>query len=146
MRHSLVLIAALLPAAASAQTVQSGQWEIVTTVKEAVIPGAPPGAIAAMKANPKKVSSCLTAAEANRGPEEIMKQNKQCRFTRYSKKAGKLDSQMVCRQADGTMTATSTGSYTPTSFSTTARMVRTGVQKVTITTLAQGKRVGACGK
>ena len=146
MRHSLFLLAALLPAGASAQMVQSGQWEIVTTVKDAVIPGAPPGAVAAMKGKPKKISSCLTAAEANRGPEEIMKQNKQCRFTRYSKKAGKLDSQMVCQQPDGTMTATSTGSFTPTSFTTTAHMVRTGAQKVTMTTLAQGKRVGACGK
>lgn len=148
MRIPIVLIAALamLPSFAVAQTVQSGQWEIVTTIKDAVIPGAPPATVAAMKRQPNRVTRCLTAAEANRGPEDIMKQNKQCRFTRYSKKAGKMDSQMVCKQPDGTMTATSTGRFTATSFSTTAHVVRTGAQSVTMTTLAEGKRVGACGR
>lgn len=145
-RAFLIAAVAMLPATASAQTVKSGQWQIVTTIREARIPGAPLAAIAAMKARPTRVSRCLTAAEANRGPEEIMKQNKQCRFTRYSRKAGKLDSQMVCKQPDGTMTATSAGSFTATGFSTTAHMTRTGVQTVTMTTVAEGKRIGPCAR
>ena len=148
MRYNAVMAGALafLPALAAAQTVQSGQWEIVTTVKEAAIAGAPPATIAAMKATPTKVTRCLTAAEANRGPQDIMKENKQCRFVRYSKKAGRLDAQMVCRQPDGTMTATSTGRFTATSFTTTAHMTRTGARPVTMTTLAEGRRLGACAK
>ena len=123
---------------------QPGQWEIVTTIKSVDMPGAPPQVVQAMKSRPTRISSCLSAEDAARGPQEMMKTNKQCRFTHYLKQAGKIDSQMVCSQSGGTMTATTTGTFSPTGFTSNARMVLTGAQKMTMTATTVGKRVGAC--
>ena len=59
---------------------------------------------------------------------------------------GKLDTQMVCKQASGTMTATSHGSYTATTFAATADIVSTGAQAMKMTAMSSGKLVGACRK
>jgi hypothetical protein len=140
---SFVVLAAS-PALAAAQAVQPGQWDILTTVQSVDMPGAPPQMAAMMKGRPIRVSQCITAADAAKGPQQLMKSNKQCRFTRYSMTGGRLSSEMVCDQGGGTMTATSTGSFTPTSFTTTGRTVMTGAQKMTMTATTVGKRIGAC--
>lgn len=143
MRLSLFLILALLPAAAQAQ-VTPGQWEIVTTVDSMDMPGAPPGIAAMMKGRPIKVRHCLTADEAARGPQEMMKARKECTFSRYAMTGGKLDSVMTCQQGGSTMTATSSGSFTPTDFATTSRTVMTGSHAMTMTAKTIGRRVGDC--
>jgi hypothetical protein len=97
-----------------------------------------------MKGKPIKISHCLTAEEAARGPQEMLKSAKQCHFTRYSMAGGKLDSAMVCEQGGSTTTTTSTGSFTPTSFTSNARSVTTGGQAATLTVTAAGTRVGDC--
>jgi hypothetical protein len=135
---------AAIPALASAEAIQPGQWDIVTTVQSVEMPGAPPQIAAMMKGKPVRVSQCITPADAAKGPQEMMKSNKQCRFTRYSMAGGKLSSEMVCDQRGGTMTATSTGSFTPTGFTATGRTVITGAQKMTLTATTVGKRLGAC--
>ena len=137
-----LLAAALLPAGASAQQVQPGQWEIVTTVRAADLPNG----VKADVGKSTTVRSCLTAAEAVKGPKEMLQGNKQCRMNRYVKKDGKLDSQMVCTQGPSTMTATTKGVFTSTSFSNQAQMVMTGPQKMTMNVTSVGKRIGACGK
>jgi hypothetical protein len=144
--HRIILFAALAatPALAAAQGVQPGQWEILTTVQSIDMPGAPPQVAAMMKGKPIRISQCITAADAAKGPQEMMKSNKQCRFTRYSMVGGKLSSEMVCNQGGGTMTATSSGTFTPTSFTTSGRSVMTGAQKMTLTATTVGKRIGAC--
>lgn len=138
-----VLAAAGLGAPALAQ-VTPGKWEIVTTVNSVDMPGAPPFVANMMKGKPIKVSHCLTPEEAARGPQDMMKARKECTFTRYSMAGGKLDSVMVCQQGGGTMTATSSGSFTPTSFTSSARTVMTGAQQMTMTATAVGTRVGDC--
>ena len=143
MRTVLFLAALALPAAAFAQ-VTPGKWEIVTTVNSVDMPGAPPFVANMMKGKPIKVSHCLTPEEAARGPQEMMKARKECRFTRYSMAGGKLDSVMVCEQGGGTMTATSSGSFTSTGFTATGRSVMTGGAAMTVTTVSTGKRVGDC--
>ena len=143
MRIAVFFAALALPAAAFAQ-VTPGKWEIVTTVTSVDMPGAPPFVAAMMKGKPIKVSHCLTPEEAARGPQDMMKSRKECTFTRYSMAGGKLDSVMVCQQGGGTMTATSTGSFTPTSFTSSGRTVMTGSQPMTLTATAVGTRVGDC--
>ncbi len=145
MRTALFLAALLLPAAAFAQ-VQPGQWEIVTTVSAVDMPGAPPFVANMMKGKPIKISHCLTPQDAAKGPQELMKTNKECRFTRYSMAGGKLDSVMVCNQNGGTMTATSSGTMTPTGFTTSGRTVMTGPQAMTMTATSVGRRTGECRK
>lgn len=146
----LILIAAAIAApawAAGAQTVQPGQWDIVTEVQSVDMPGAPAGVAAMIKGHPIRISQCLTPEQASRGPQDLMKGNKQCRFTRYSMTGGKLESEMVCQQGGGTMTATSSGSFTPTSFTVTGTSVMVnGAQRMTVVANTSGRRTGACGK
>ena len=147
MRLILAAVAIALPASAVlAQAVQPGQWDIVTTVDSVDMPGAPPEVAAMMKGKPIRVSQCLTPEQAARGPQEMIKSNKDCHFTRYSMTGGRLDSEMVCQQHGTTMTATSSGTFTPTSFTTTGRTVMSGPERMTMSATTTGKRTGACGK
>ncbi len=143
MRIAMLLVGLSMPVAASAQ-VMPGKWEIVTTVQSVDMPGAPPFVATMMKGKPVKVSQCVTPEQAANGPQEMLKINKQCRFTRYSMAGGKLDSVVVCQQGGGTMTATSSGSFTATGFSTNGRTVMTGPHAMTLTATSVGRRIGEC--
>jgi len=147
MRYPLAaaLTALTLPAAAHAQ-MQPGQWEVTSNVVSADIPGAPPRAAEAMR-KPHVMRSCVTPEQAARGPLAVTKESSNCRITRRAMGGGKMSAEMVCHQpGGGTMTATTSGSFTPVSFAMTTRMVMTGAQAMSVTSTATGKRVGACGK
>jgi hypothetical protein len=140
-------LAALLAASGTAWAqapVQPGQWEIVTTVESVDMPGVPPSVAAMMKRKPVAIKHCLTPEEAGRGPQDMMKNDKSCRFTRYSMVGGTLASEMVCKQNGATITATSMGSFTPTGFNVRARTVMSGAQSMTMTATTMGRRIGAC--
>ena len=147
----MAALAALLalPGIAHGQAmgVTPGQWEIAMTIHSVDMPGAPPGVAGMMTGRTTKVKHCITPEEASRGPQDMLKSSKSCTFTRYSMVGGKLNSQMVCKQGGGTMTATSTGSFTPTSFVANGRTVTTGGgMPMTMTATTIGKRVGDCRK
>lgn len=144
----ILLAAALLamPGVVAAQAVQPGQWDIATTIDSIDMPGAPPQVAAMMRGRTTHIKHCISAEDAAKGPQELMKSNKSCRFTRYSMAGGKLDSEMTCTQGGGTMTAVSTGSFTPTSFATTGTVTMSGAQAMRMTASTAGKRIGACGK
>ena len=144
MRSVPFIVAALVLAAPAIAQVTPGKWDIVTTINSVDMPGAPPFIANMMKGKPIKISHCLTAEEAARGPQEMMKSRKECRFTRYSMAGGKLDSVMVCEQGSNVTTATSTGSFTSTGFTSNARSVTTGNQPMTMTMTAVGTRTGDC--
>lgn len=143
MGRTVFLILLAVPGIASAQ-ITPGKWDIVTTMSSIDMPGAPPGIAAMMKGRPTKVSHCITPEEATRGPQEMLKARKECRFTRYTMAGGKFDSVMTCQQNGATMTAASTGSFTATGFTTTSRTVMTGAHAMTMTATSVGKRVGDC--
>ena len=145
-RPILIALVASAPGLAIAQGagIQAGKWEIVTTIRTVNMPGAPPAIANMMKGKPIKVSHCITPEEAARGPQDMMKTSKQCQFTRYSMAGGKLSSEMVCRQNGGTMTSTSTGSFTATSFTASGHTVMTGGQAMTMDATTVGRRVGDC--
>ena len=149
--RAFALIASACMAIASAADAQRtglmpGQWEIVTTIESMEMPGAPPGMANMMKGHPTTIRHCLTPEEAARGPQDIMKAGKACSFTHYSMVGGRLSSQMVCKMGGGTMTATSTGSFTPTGFTTRGRSVMTGGHAMTMTASGVGRRIGDCKK
>ena len=134
-------------ALAQAFAVQPGEWDIAATVNSVDMPGAPPGLTAAMIGKTKHISHCITPEEAARGPQDMMKSDKSCKFTRYSMVGGKLSSEMVCQQGGGTMTASSTGSFTSTTFTSSGRSVmKAGPSTMTLTATTVGKRVGECKK
>ncbi len=140
------VLALAAPVAAQAQSagINPGQWEIAVTINSMDMPGAPPAIANMMKGKTTKVKHCITPEEAARGPQELLKSDKSCTFTRYSMTGGALSSEMVCKQGGGMMTATTTGSFTPDSFTATGRTVSTGGMPMTMTSTSVGQRVGDC--
>ena len=148
---SIAAFALAIPFAAQAQKadqVQPGQWEAVVTVNSIDMPGAPPQVAQMMgqrmRGAPTRTSYCITAEQAAKGPQEMIKQNPSCRFTQFSMRGGMINTQMSCSQNGGTMTARATGSYTPTSFNVTSSAVVNGPMSMRMTTTTSGKRVGPC--
>lgn len=138
-------VAAFLSSNAMAQVVQPGQWEMVSTATSVDMPGAPPQIAQMMKGRPTRISWCITPEEAKLGPRSLTKENKNCRYTRFDVRGNHIDMQMICNQPrGGTMTVTSSGSFTPVSFVSNGRSVVTGRQRMTITSHAEGRRVGEC--
>lgn len=132
-------------ALAQATPVQPGEWETKVTIDAVDMPGAPPMVANMMRGRTTTVKHCITAADAAKGPQEMLKSNKSCTFTRYSMAGGKLSSEMVCKQGGSTMTATSTGSFTPTSFTGTGKAVTTGgAMPMTMSSTTVGRRIGDC--
>jgi hypothetical protein len=107
MRPSASIRFALLlsvPVLAQAQ-VQPGMWESSVTVQSVDMPGAPPQIAAMMKGKTTRQTYCITAEQARQGPQEMLKQNASCRFTKYDMAGGRISTEMSCRQNEGTMTA-----------------------------------------
>lgn len=144
-RLTFVLASALSLAAHAQPTgINPGQWEIAVTIDSMDMPGAPAGIANMMQGKTTKLTHCLTPEEAARGPQDMLKANKSCAFTRYSMEGGKLESEMVCQQGGGEMTAVSTGSFTPDSFTANGTAVSTGAMAITMTSTSVGHRTGDC--
>ena len=145
-RYWIIAAAVLAPGAALADTpVTPGQWEIAVTINAMEMPGAPPGIAAMMVGKTTKIKHCITPEEAARGPQDMLKTNKSCNFTRYSMTGGRLESEMVCKQGGGTVTATSSGNFTPTGFTATGHSVSSGGgMEMTMTSSTVGRRIGDC--
>lgn len=147
-RISLIItgLAAGTSVAAAAQMIQHGKWEMVSTPTSIDMPSAPPRVAAMMKGRPIRMTLCITPEQARLGPQSLSKTAKNCRYTRFDVRGSRIDSQMVCKQATGTMTATASGSFSRTSFVADGRSVMTGRQRMTMTSHTVGRRVGECGK
>jgi hypothetical protein len=137
------VLAAVLSTAAQAQ-VQPGQWEATVTVQSIDMPGAPPQVAAMMKGKTTRQSYCITPEQAAKGPQEMLKQNPSCHFTKYSMMGGVMSTAMTCAQNGGTMTAQANGKYTPTSFNVTSTAVMTGKMSMRMTSAGTGRRLGPC--
>lgn len=132
-------------ALAQSSPVTPGQWDIAVTINTVEAPGAPPFIARMMQGKTTRVKHCITAADAARGPQDMLKSSKTCTFTKYSMANGRLDSAMTCTSGGQTTTSTSTGSFTPTSFSAQGRSVTSGgSMPMTVTSTTSGKLVGAC--
>ncbi|MGA1799382.1 DUF3617 domain-containing protein [Sphingomonas sp. 4RDLI-65] len=142
----LAVIAATLPALALAQSsgVQPGLWEIAVTIDTVDMPGAPAFVANMMRGKTTKVKHCITPADAARGPQVLMQTNKSCVFDKYSMVGGKLASDMTCTSSGQVTRMTSTGSFTPTSYTSAGRSVVTGGMPMTMTSRSTGRLIGAC--
>lgn len=139
----ILLAALLVPAPALAQ-VTPGQWTTTLTFATVDMPGAPPAIINMMRGRKFTTKHCLTAAEAARGPQDMLKSDKSCHFARYAMTGGKVSSEMICTHGGQTITMTTAGTFTSTSFAATSRTVTTGTQPMTTTTSVVGTRTGDC--
>ena len=142
------LFAASVPAVALAQGVgvTPGQWETTVTINSVNMPGQPAMIANMMTGKTTKVKHCITPEEAARGPQDMLKSNKACNFTRFSMVGGKMNSEMTCKMGANTMTAVTTGSFTPTGYTSTARTVQTGAMPMTMTSSSTGRLIGPCKK
>jgi hypothetical protein len=119
---------------------------VVSTPTAVDMPGAPPQIAAMMKGKPTKMSFCITPEQAKLGPKGFGEASKDCRYTRFDVRGHHIDSEMVCNHGSGTMTATASGDFTPTSFVTNGRSVMTGPRRMSMTSRAAGRRMGDCTK
>jgi len=146
MRITYRLLAGLIagfPGLALAQ-VQPGQWEATVAVQSIDMPGAPPQLAAMMKGKVTKQIYCITPEQAAKGPQEMVKQNPSCRFSKYSATGGVISTEMSCSQDGSKMTVRANGSYTPTSFNVTSSAVMSGQMAMRMTSTSRGRRIGPC--
>ena len=129
---------------AAQATIQPGQWETTSTVTDADMPGVPAIIIGMMKGRPKTFSHCITPEQAAKDPRSLIQTGKSCTIQSFSMTGGKLSSVTVCPQPKGVMTVTSTGTYTPTSYTAASRMVMTGERTMTLNATVTSKLIGAC--
>ena len=121
---------------------QPGKWEISSTVVSVNMPGAPPQVAQMMTGKTNTISQCITPDMVSKG--ETAPTRPGCTVTHTPFGIGPVTSKVVCKTDSGTMTATSTGTYSPTSFNATGKMEMTGKTSMTQETKVSGKRVGAC--
>ncbi len=146
MKILVAAILAALPLAATAQTVQPGQWDIAITTDSMTMADMPPEVAAAMRGKTIHVKHCITPAEAARGPQAMLGAQKECAFTKYTVLGGRMHSEMTCKQPGGLMKSVSDGTFTPTGFTATGKTVLTGNGAMTMSATTVGKRTGTCAK
>jgi hypothetical protein len=144
----LALTILSVPALALAQSsgVTPGMWEIAVTINTVDMPGAPPFVANMMRGKTTRIKHCITPEEAARGPQDMLKSSKSCTFQKYSMQNGRLNSEMTCVAGGQTTRMVSSGSFTPTGFTSSGRSVVTGSMPMTMTSTANGRLLGACKK
>lgn len=126
--------------------IQPGLWEMKSAVTDVNMPGAPPQMLEMMK-KPQTMRHCVTPDQASRGPQELLKQSQgECKFTKYDFTAGRVNAVMQCNSRErGSMTVTTEGSFTPSSYATTSKMVMNSpMGQMKMTSSGTGKRIGTC--
>jgi hypothetical protein len=146
MRLLIVGLFAFAPALAAAQTMQPGSWRSTTRITAMTMPGAPPDIARSMAGRPIEATVCITAQDIAAGPKRLLESSKgQCRYSRFRMSGGVIDAESTCAEASGaTMTTVMRGTYTPTSYTMTARASATTGMRMAMTT--SGRRVGACAR
>ncbi len=146
IRIGLAMSLGISASTAAAQTVRPGLWETSITTDAVEMAGGPPGLAAMMRGKTIRTKNCITPEQAARGPQDMLKSDKSCRFTRYAMAGGRLASEMTCNQRGMKMVATSSGTFSPTAFAMKGRTVMTGEMAMTVASTITGRRLGACGK
>lgn len=149
MSYRALLIPILLAAAtsATAQQIQPGQWETVTTVKSVEMPGAPPQVAKMMNGKTTRISHCVTPEDAAKRPEQLVKQDRSCKMVNFSMRAGKLASEMRCVRDGQTMTIKTNGTFTPTAYTAASSAQSSGDgMNMKIASTASARRIGPCTK
>lgn len=142
--NSFAFITAIVLSTAAQAQIDPGQWEATVTIQSMSMPGAPPQVAAMMKGKATRQSYCITKEQAAKGPQEMLKQNPSCRFTKYSMSGGVISTAMTCSQNGGTMTVQANGTYTPTSFNMSSTALMSGRMSMRMTSTSSGRRVGPC--
>ncbi|WP_439533306.1 DUF3617 domain-containing protein [Polymorphobacter sp.] len=139
----IVLVAVMIAAtpALAAPKVTPGQWQAVTVIESASMPGMPPEALAMMKGRPTTVTYCLTPEEAEADPKKMLAADKSCTMNRFRFEGGSIDAELSCKTDQGPAVVSMKGSYTPTSYAMSSSM-KSG--PMTMASRVTAKRLGPC--
>ncbi|MBV9840125.1 MAG: DUF3617 domain-containing protein [Sphingomonadaceae bacterium] len=135
---------AALSTTAGAGIVQPGMWRTTTTVTAVDMPGAPSGIAQMMKGHPNTFTHCVTPDEAAKDPRALISNDKSCQFKNYSMAGGKLDATMICNHGGGATTISTSGNYTPTSYTAVSHVVDSSRGGMNMTASVSSTLVGAC--
>lgn len=145
-------VAQVAVAASKAMRMEPGKWRTEISVDSVDIANVPPPAADMMKrhAGKQTVETCVTSAQAERPPEELLGGNgtKSCRYDRFEIRNGKLDAAMTCQggaSGSGTIHNTISGDFSGSGYDLVGvAKVDTGGQSITTRTKIRGARIGAC--
>jgi hypothetical protein len=143
---ALLFAGGLATAAQAAGPIQPGLWEMRSVATDVDMPGAPPQMLQMMK-KPQTIRHCITPDQASKGPQELLKQSQgQCKFSKYDFTGGRVNAVMQCNSGErGTMTVTTEGNFSPSSYATTSKMVMNSSRgTMRVTSNSTGKRIGTC--
>lgn len=132
---------AAIPTAASLG-LKPGKWETKISILSVEIDGkrqpAPPSGQAVM--------TCMTPEMAAKGPGEMIKKaGVNCTSTKATYSNGKISAQMTCKLPMGTMSSTTTGTYSPTEMTTDAEATVSGRMMIKQRIHSEARRIGDCG-
>ena len=135
------------PATAADLGIQPGKWETTTTVVDTKVEGAPPGMPIPPRTPATTVTSCVTPDQARTNPSDMLgKVKANCTISNNVFAGGKIASQASCKLHNGTMTVTTSGTFSPTEINSEVEQVMTmGPMRMTSKTHMLSHRVGACG-
>lgn len=135
----------LLVAAGPGMSVKPGKWETTVTILDMNMPGVPAGIAQMMRSHPITATSCVTPEQAADGPRSVLQNSKgKCHYASFNVTGGRFDSVLECVAGSGTMTTTSSGSFTATSLDATGNAVMTGSRPMTTKSHAVAHYVGPC--
>ena len=154
MRNASVVDVAEQARAASAATrFQPGQWRSTVEVVDVQVPGMPEGMAEQMRQqmmSRSSVTSCMTEEQSANPSESLFGgQRGQCRFDRFSMKAGRVDAVMTCAGDGRAIEAariTMTGTFDATHFETESAIESTGGERgrMSMRSRVKGERIGDC--
>lgn len=141
-------------AAGAPARLQPGEWETKVEVSDVSMPGVP-AAVAAQIGRTMKsaaattVRNCVTPEEAERPQGKLFGgTGDECRYQDFTMGNGRVKGTLLCQDPrGGSMTMTTDGTFTATSFTIQNDMeMEGGPQAMTMKARVVGKRLGECPK
>jgi hypothetical protein len=131
------------PPTAASLGLQPGKWETTISITDLEMHGV---RRAGPQAGGEKVTTCVTPEMAAKGPGEFLKKaGVDCTSTSSSYGGGRIVAQMTCKMPMGTMTSSTTGTYSPTEMTSDAEATITGRMTIREKVHTEARRVGECG-
>lgn len=151
---AIAAVAAIAACSGGSVALQPGQWEMVTKVTDAEVPGAPPAMAAQMKqaiasTPPQTQSRCISPAEAANPVAGLANPSGNaagCTFGKQTFAGGRIDIAATCPSpTGGTMQTTFAGTYTATTMNINfSANIQGGSQQVRTSGLLTARRTGDC--
>jgi len=103
MRRWFAFALLISPVSVSAQSIQTGKWDVTSTAVDLVVPGAPAFLLRMMKGKSKTERKCLDQSAANTGVAALLVPDPaaQCRVESLQIAGGRYTQALTCQQKSG---------------------------------------------